>query len=327
MRFYDISIGSALDSSLLASTNSAAAQLARYTSLTNNGKNNGAALKVEFDIPSFAYGDPAGNAWIKISGVNYTDIRASKNLNGANLKFMGGMSKGLPLANPSQAGLLLAGTVQQCLGNFQGTETSLELIVSTKAGAIERPVNLAYTWTKGDTLQAMVTRVLGIAYPGSAVTGSFSDSLVYTEDAPFFYQTLQQFASFVLDTSKAIITDASYQGAQIVSTAGGFHLFDGTTLPQAKDISFLSLIGQPTWLDFGTMQFKCCLRADLAVGDVVKLPQGTNAINTLNSFTQYRDTLAFQGSFQIVRIRHLGDSRQPDANSWCTIVDCVVRSA
>jgi hypothetical protein len=240
---------------------------------------------------------------------------------------MGGMSKGLPLADPSQAGLLLSGTVQQCLGNFQGTETSLELIVSPKAGTVERPSNLAYNWTKGSTLQAMVTKVLGIAYPGSKITGAFSDSLVYTEDAPFFYQTLQQFAAFVLDTSKAIITDANYQGAQIVATAGGFHLFDGVSLPAAKNISFLSLIGQPTWLDFGTMQFKCCLRADLAVGDVVKLPQGTNAINTPGSFTQYRDTLAFQGAFQIVRIRHLGDSRQPDANSWCTIVDCVVKSA
>lgn len=327
MRYYDLTIGSALDSSLLASTNSAAAQLAHYTSKTAAGANNGAALKIEFDIPYFAYGDPAGLATIKISGVNFGDIRASKNLNGANLKLLGGMSKGLPLANPAQAGLLLAGTVQQCFGNWQGTEASLELIVGPRVGTIDKPANLSYAWTKGDTLQDMVTKALGIAFPNSVITGQFDPRLIATETAPFFYSTLTQFAEFVASTSHAIITDSTYLGAQITATGNGFRLFDGTEKPKAKPISFLDLIGQPTWLDFGTLQFKSVLRADLSVGDMITLPQGTNAINTPNSFTQYRDTLAFQGSFLISNIRHLGDSRQPDANSWVTIVSCVVQAS
>ncbi len=323
---YDLVINSALDASLLASTSSAATQLAHYTSKTNTGGNNGAALKIEFDIPAFCYGDPAGFASIKVSGVNFADIRASKNLNGATLKLQGGMAKGLPLANPSQAGLLLAGTVQQAFGNWQGTEVSLELIVSPKVGTIDQPVNLAYTWAKGDTLEAMVRQVLGIAYPGSVITGQFDPRLIYTEDAPFFYQTMTQLAQFVLETSRAIITDKTYLGAQITPTAVGFRLFDGTEKPKAKEIRPVDMVGQPTWLDFGTLQFKVVLRADLSVGDIVKLPQGSNVINTAASFTQYRDTLAFQGEFQITGIRHLGDSRQPDANAWVTVVTCVVKS-
>lgn len=295
--------------------------LAQYTSFNPDGTTNGAALRVEWDIPVYAYGDPAGNAYVKISGVNYSDIVAANNLNDADITIYGGMAKGLPLANPAQAGVLLKGTVFQCFGNWQGTQSSLELMVTAKAGTVAKPVNLAYTWRKGTPLQDAVTQALKIAFPGSAITGAFSPSLVYTEDQPFAYQTLAQFARFVLDTSRAINPDPTYIGAQIVQTASGFNLYDGTAPSNAKQISFLDLIGQPTWLDAGTMQFKTVTRADLNVGDRIKMPAGTNVINTVNSFTRYRNATAFQGEFQIRNIRHVADSRQASADSWCTIID------
>jgi hypothetical protein len=296
--------------------------LALYTSFNPDGSTNGSALKVEFDIPVYAYGDPAGNAYVKISGVNFADIRSANNLNDADIVIYGGMAKGLPLANPLQAGVLLKGSVFQCFGNWQGVNSSLELMVTAKAGTVAKPVNLAYTWRKGTTLQDAVTQALKIAYPGTVVTGSFSSSLVYTEDQPFAYQTLAQFSRWVADTSHAINPDPKYRGAQIVQTPGGFNLYDGTdTTQKSKEISFLDLIGQPTWLDAGTMQFKNVLRADLNVGDFITMPQGVNVINTVNSFARFRDTTSFQGKFQIRNIRHLGDSRQPSADSWCTVVD------
>lgn len=295
--------------------------LAEYTSFNPDGSTNGAALRVEWDIPVYAYGDPAGNAYVKISGVNYADIVASNNLNDADITIYGGMASGLPLANPAQAGVLLKGTVFQCFGNWQGTQSSLELMVTAKAGTVAKPVNLAYTWRKGSPLQTAVTEALKIAFPGSTITGSFSPSLVYTEDQPFAYQTLPQFSRWVTDTSRAINPKASYIGAQIASTPAGFHLYDGTATPKAKEISFLDLIGQPTWLDAGTMQFKTVMRADLNVGDKIKMPAGTNVINTVNSFTRYRNATAFQGEFQIRNIRHLADSRQASADAWCTVID------
>lgn len=295
--------------------------LALYSSFNPDGSTNGAALRVEWDIPVYAYGDPAGNAYLKISNVNYADIVAANNLNDADITIYGGMAKGLPLANPAQAGVLLKGTVFQCFGNWQGTQTSLELMVTAKGGTIAKPVNLAYTWRKGAPLQDAVTQALKIAFPGAVITGSFASTLVYTEDQPFAYQTLTQFSKWVLDTSRAINADPSYIGAQVVQTPNGFNLYDGTTKPKAKAISFLDLIGQPTWLDAGTMQFKTVMRADLNVGDRVKMPAGTNVINTVNSFTRFRNATAFQGEFQIRNIRHVGDSRQASADSWCTIID------
>lgn len=299
------------------------AVLADYTSFKPDGSTNGAALKVEFDIPLYSYADPAGNAYIKISGVSLADIQQSANFQDAEITIYGGMAKGLPLANPKQAGVLLKGIVYQCFGNWQGVNTSLEFMVIAKNATAAQPVNLAYTWTKGIALSDMVTQALKIAFPGATVAGGFSQSLVYTENQPFAYQTLEQFSRFVYDVSKTINPDPKYRGAQITSTPGGFYLFDGTEAPKLKpkEISFLDLIGQPTWLQPLIMQFKCVLRGDLAMGDVVAMPRGTNVINTTNGYSRWRNTTAFEGNFQINNIRHVGDSRQASADSWVTIVN------
>jgi len=295
--------------------------LALYTSFLPDGSINGAALGLEFDIPAYAYGDPAGNVYLKLSGVNYTDIRQANNLSDADITIYGGMAKGLPLANPAQAGVLFRGTVFQAWGNWQGNQTSLEMICYARSGTPDKPVNLAYRWTKGQPMQAAVTQALQIAYPGAIVSGSYSADLVYPEDQPFAYQSLSQFARYLLDTSKAIIPAAEYIGAQITQNPQGFLLFDGTQPPTAKAIDFLDLVGQPTWIDAGTMQFRTVLRADLKVGDVVTMPKGANVANTGASFARFRDVTAFQGSFMIKGIRHLGNSRQNSAEAWTSVID------
>lgn len=296
--------------------------LALYTSFKPDGTTNGAALQVEWDIPGYVYGTPAGGATAKIYGVNFDDIRQSSDWNDADVTIYGGMAKGLELANPKQAGILFQGTIFQCFGNALGTETSLNLIMYPKGGTNESPVNLSFQWTKGATLESAARQVLAIAFPGSSITGGWSDSLVYTEDQPMVYKTLPQFAQRVDETSHAIIPATTYIGAQIRPTPAGFDLFDGTKLPTAKPIQFVDLIGQPTWLDPGTLQFSTVMRADLSVGDVISLPQGSNVINTPNSFTRGRQKTAFTGRYQIKNIRHVGNYRQNSAMAWVTIIDC-----
>lgn len=307
--------------------------LNQYTSLKPDGSVDGGALKLELDVQEFAYGIPGSPSHIKVSGVNFADIRQANNLatanskpgnpRGANVTLLAGMSKGLPLANPGQSGLILAGQVQQCWGNWQGRETSLELVVTSKQFTRDQPANLSFNWEKGQTLQDAVTRTLTTAYPGAIITGSFSSTLVYTETQPGFYQTLEQFAAYVLAASQSVILTEGYLGAQIRATPTGFELFDGSTLKSPKAISFLDLIGQPTWLDILTLQARVVMRADLSVNDMVTLPAGTNPIGTENNYAQNRNKASFQGTFMVKNIRHLGDSRQPSADSWVTVLDLV----
>lgn len=290
-----------------------------YTSFKPDGSTNGAALRVELDIPVYSYETPGGLAKVKVYGVDFPDIQAQSDLNGADIEIYGGMAKGLPLANPAQAGILIKGTVFQCFGNWLGRETSLELFIVAKAPQ----ANLAYKWPKGGSLEAAVRQVLNIAYPAASVTGGYDPSLVYTEEQPFAYQNLAQLAKFVFDTSKTINTSPNYIGAKIVSTAKGFLLYDGTMRPIAKQISYLDLVGNATWLENQVMQFMAVMRADLTPGDIIKMPQGANQINQQSSFSQFRNKTAFQGLFFLRSLRHLGDSRQLSAESWVTVVDAI----
>src|ERR1700722_18339267 len=88
------------------------------------------ALLVDLDIPVAALGNPTeAGAFVKIWGIPLATIGQAKNLNGKSIKVFGGFQKGLPLANPSQSGLLVQGYIWQCFGNWIGVDMSLDLYV------------------------------------------------------------------------------------------------------------------------------------------------------------------------------------------------------
>jgi hypothetical protein len=64
------------------------------------------------------------------------------------IQVFGGMSKGLPLANAVQSGLLMDGTIQQAWGNWQGTEQNINFVAQANSsrsgnfGTPDSPVNL-----------------------------------------------------------------------------------------------------------------------------------------------------------------------------------------
>ena len=63
------------------------------------------------------------------------------------------------------------------------------------------------------------------------------------------------------------------------------------------------------------------MRADIQVGDYLKLPAGASTIIQASSYSQYRNQAAFTGVFQVSAVRLVGNSRQADANSWVTIIE------
>ena len=80
------------------------------------------------------------------------------------------------------------------------------------------------------------------------------------------------------------------------------------------------MIGQVTWIDYQTVQLNCVMRADLHVGDYIKMPPG-QVTTTAQSYSQFRQGSVFQGTFQISRIRHVGNFRQPMGEAWITTID------
>lgn len=295
-----------------------------FTTLTPFGTYNGSSLKVELDVFQNWYAQPTQNAYIKISGVDFQTINQSASFNGATIQVMAGMSKGLPFANPAQQGMILLGTVFQCFANWQGTEVTLDLVVIPLIGSPDLPQNLTGTWAKGQKLEDAVKAVLKAAYKDVPITGSFNAKLVSPEDQPLYYQDLVQFSEYVRVASQSIIKQSDYQGAQIGYTPTGFVLTDGTTSKTPFKISFFDIIGNATWIDIATIQIKLVMRGDLSIGEYIQLPVGLPALNIVNNYSQYRNTVSFQGVFQIKQIHHVGNSRQPDANAWVSVVDAYI---
>jgi hypothetical protein len=294
------------------------------TSLGSNGQVDPGAQQVEFDIITGAFGNPGGDAapFLKISGVPISQIGQSKKFVGLPIQIYGGMSKGLPLANPAQQGLLVQGNIGESWENWIGTNMDLNFLIipggntlgtaagsttagqSTTAGGgqainANTPINLVLNWAAGQPLATAAQQALAIALPNFKVVTNISPLLVNNSGQlkPGFYPNLASFADYLRLTSINQITTSPYgagssvyTGAQLAIQAGTVSLFDGrgSTPSNVKAIAFQDLIGQPTWQSGNRIQITTVLRGDLALGMVISLPavssqSGVGQINVQGS--------------------------------------------
>lgn len=284
------------------------------TSLLPNGKTNPSALNVEYDIPVSMYAAPDGQALVRIWGLSLKDN--SFNLNDAQVSVYGGMATGLPLANPKQAGLLVKGQVLQGYGNWIGTDQTVDLILSPSTGSVDEPLNITFNWMAGTPMAQAVTTTLKTAFPGIIPTVNISSKLVLPHDSSGYYHSLAEFSEMLREFSQSII-GGTYRGVDVAFDGSRIDVLDGTVQPTAKAISFQDLIGQPTWIEPQTIQIKTVMRADIRLGDSVSLPASL-ATTTQQTFIRFQDKTTFSGNYQVQRVHHYGNFRQPDAASWNT---------
>ena len=290
-----------------------------FTSFVN-GQTVPGALTIEFDIPVVPFHTPQGQASIRIWGIGLGMISQAANLNGAKFSLSAGMQKGLPLANPAQAGVVVSGIVFQAYGNWQGVNQTLDLICYP---GVDQDVT--FNWPKGTSLNAAIQGALSAAFPEYQLTVKIADSLKLSYDSKGHYDSLLQFAAFIQELTQKIGTPlfgAQYPGVQITFTGNAFSVFDNSTAPPPIQLAFQDLIGQPTWMNAATVSFKTVMRSDIAVGNQIQFPQGiknpyaltTQAAAVPNAPASSKT--AFQGTFRVNEVHHFANSRQPDADSW-----------
>lgn len=323
MRYYSIVITNPTTGAILRPAAFASLNLpASYTSFVNN-KSLPAALNVEFDIPVVAYAQPRGAAFVRIWGISLQEISQATNLNGMNIAVYGGMQKGLPLANASQSGLLVQGTILQAYGNWVGADMTLDMQVTTATNAAgptgaSPPKNIVLNWKAGTPLATAIKNTLTVAYSGVAADINISPNLVLAHDEPGFYGSIVQFAQYVKQKSIDIV-GGTYQGVDITLKQNKFIVADGTTATAPIQILFTDLIGQPTWVGPQEIHVPLIMRADLSVLAYIQMPK-TQLSTGSNTLSQYRNQSAQQGQFRIKEIHHFGNYRQPDGASWVTNV-------
>lgn len=310
-----------------------------YGSTMDDGTTDTGALNVELDAPVTTFADPMGDtgAAIRVWGIPLQDIEASADFNGKLLQFYGGMAKGLPLANPAQAGLLFQGQIFQCWGNWVGVNMELNFIVIAYTGTSSIPANIVLNWKTGQSLGDAIANALSTAFPKIAQNKPFNlnSGLTLGYDVIHACQTVSQLARFVKKLSADVVNGPAnsmtndgvngfvppnYTGVNILLGNAAFTVYDGTSVSSPKAISFLDLIGQPTWLNPFQMQFITVMRHDVVVGDYVALPPGPVTVRP-QSLALFKDRPTFQGTFQVDGIRHAGNFRQNDAAGWVTVFD------
>lgn len=330
-----------------------------YTSLnagarvTTVGGANPAAPLVELDIPVGPLHTPGAAAFFRIHGISLGEISQAANLNGKNIAIYAGMSKGLPLANPAQAGLIASGTIMQSVGSWVGTDMNLSFYVAARGSGIssaqttgnpagpntppvastrERPTSIIFNWLPGQTLISAITQSLSTAYLQYNVVGNINSSLVRIgEPKVGFYSTLTQFAGDIHRTSVDIIqgyapVPNSYQGVWISLFNNTFVVQDGTTTNGPKLLSITDFVGQTAWQSAFEAQAIVVMRADLQVGDIVTLPP--EPISTPVQFpgaAGQKNSLSFSGDFVLKSLRHVGNSRGRNGVDWVTVLDLILK--
>lgn len=301
--------------------------------MTGQIVNDPGALNLELDIPVSQLAKPQGAARLKIWGVGLQSLGQASQLAGMNVQLSAGMRPGLPLANASQAGLILKGVIFQAWGNWETTNQTLDMTilpgaVGTTASIFDKPI--AFSWPAGTLLADAILAALQAALPGFKYEIKIFGNLTLPNNEQGFYANPSQWAGYILGLTQPLGTQLlgfNYPGVQIVATGDTIYVFDGTQPgPKNVQLNFQDLIGQPTWSSGTEIQFNTVLRADIGVGNTVKFPAGilapyaltSPAVVAPGSATPVNSKIAFQGTFTVTEAHHMGNFRDPDGLSWVT---------
>ena len=308
-----------------------------YTTQSVFGADNYSALRLDIDAFQTWYHQPAGNNHIKLWGVDLNILGQnaglnpmrdsnSKNYRYAAIEISVGMSKGLPYAQPTQFGQIIKGSILQAFSTWQGTEVGLDIIFVPSTTNPNVPVNITVQWAKGQEMTQSVTQTLKTAYPGANIYGSFSSGLTLPEGATGQFTSLIAYSRKMNELSKIINKSPTYTGASIASTSKGFLLTDSEVISTGKtEILFTDVIGNLTWMDIATIQARVTMRGDLNIGDHITFQPNIPVNNIINNAAQFRDNLSFNGTFMINKLHHIGSSRQPNGDSWVTVIDAIMQ--
>lgn len=295
------------------------------TSALPDKTTNPAALNIELDLMTYNgdIGSPA--SYLRIWGLGLAELSQAFNLNDQHIRVFGGMAKGLPLADPSQAGLLIEGEINQAFGNWIGTDQTLDIQFRAAGRS-----NYTFTWASGEKLSDMLARTLKTALPNAKQAINIKATRVANAEKPGAYSTFTQFAQAVM-----MMTETAPGEGDGVAMA-----FDGQTVrayeatetkagSNIKQIKFQDLLGQITWAAPLTIQAKMVMRGDLQMSQIIQFPKDLLVTTTAAAQPAFGGTgqnpsnkLSFggDGKFQINQMQHWGNFRQPDAMSWNTTV-------
>jgi hypothetical protein len=297
------------------------------------------ALLVEFDFFSFSNASSGTDgSTVTIHGIGFQNITEANQFGGQNVIVKAGMSGGLPLESPAQAGVILNGQIFQSWANYVGTDMDLNFLVYPSKFTYEGPGNFVLNWQAGTSLQSALTTTLTTAYPNIGLIFNLSKSYILGRNVIHVCSTVHQLSDLITSTTAlpnflGVTVSTPVNNTIIVSDNLG-------TNTNPKQILFDDLVGQPTWVPgtgkppSPTVLLTTVMRADIQIGSVIIMPQGAGmggpgtvniSSSAVNPSLQNLKT-AFQGQFIVTAIRQVGNSRGTGPTDWVTMFQCTPTS-
>ena len=311
-----------------------------------NGVYDPAYHNIHFDFLVMEYAFKAGSMVLTIEGVGMHDLMQSANFSPTRtasnlfqswrLELYGGMAgDGLPLSTAAAGQpaprLLAVGEVQEAFGNWVGTDMSLSFLVVPEGVQV---APLLLTWTPGQPISAAIQVMLSQAFPGIPQKIQVSPTIVGpAHGVTEHHVTLHGMAHFLKEQTKGTNYGqaANYPGISLYIQNGTLIATDLTQTDQMTtiELSEESFIGQPVWTGKDTLSMNLVMRADIQVGNYVKMPsEFKNLPGFVNTPAQptnynYNFKLLFSGKFKVTAVRHIGESRGQSGEDWMTVVEAV----
>jgi hypothetical protein len=314
-----------------------------------NGQNDPGALDIEFDI-NLVIGDSGASngSHIKIWGIPFTMISQTSKFIGRRLQMWAGYTNGLPLANlqvPHQ-GLILDGMIWPALGNWVLNDLSLEFFVVAGdkggVGGPTNPKNIVHNIPANQPFSQGVKQTLQTAFPNSQVNVAISDKIKLAYPDYGFYESIEQYANYLKALSHDLL------GTPQTTGYGGVKIYSHGDKITAKDnanpsggaivLKYEDFVGQPTWIDYNKISIKTLLRGDINPVNTepvqIQLPANTLAsVGSANAAFSTQNPnigdptnnniLAFQGTWTVLNVRHIGRFRSPSMDAWVTVIEAI----
>jgi hypothetical protein len=226
-----------------------------------------------------------------------------------------------PIIKPLDGGFDFGGLASSFLGDL----SQLAQTAFGAGGFLQVPANLIHNLQPGQSLASAIQQTLSTAYPNANIINLISNYTASYQDGGA-YQNMQQYNGYIKQFATAL---GSKFGIDIFAHGNNLIVTDWTQSSGDINLEYTDLIGQPTWISVNEIQFTTVMRPDLIPTYTVSFPQTLFGIgpsyDSANALTtpglgQNSLQLTFNGTAQLHKIRHVGDSRSPDGSMWRT--DC-----
>jgi hypothetical protein len=209
-------------------------------------------------------------------------------------------------------------TIFQSYGNWIGAEQYLDLIFFSNSFVPDAAI--AFGVKAGTPVIDMITQTLNAYFPECTVVPNIKALLTFSAPEAGFYRDLTAFGQYVTERTQKMGAQSTgnqfYPGVFMRLRSATMQIYVYDTSKQNFNIDFKDLIGQPTWIDQATVNFKTVLRADIDVGNSITFPldvQQPFAITAVPPApgAAASSKTAFQGRFLVNKVHYFANFRSP----------------